>query len=129
MIQQRSNARHPQTDQPSGKYREPQQHRQPQQPAQLRLTRRGCNLLIAVVLAALAPLLGVGAKAVASEPPQPDQVSVYTVAPGDTLWQLAESIADDGDDLRDVVRDLQLLNNLPSTALSSGQVLLLPVTQ
>jgi len=92
----------------------------------LRLTQRGRRLLIAVVVAALAPLLGVGAKAVASEPPHPDRVSVYTVAPGDTLWRLARTVASDGDDLRDVVRDLEKLNDLPSSGIEVGQVLLLP---
>lgn len=93
----------------------------------LRLTRRGRNLFVAVAIAVLAPLLGYGAKAVASEPPQPVQVSIYSVAPGDTLWRLATSIASEGEDVRDVVRDLRLLNKLPSSEINVGQVLLLPV--
>jgi len=93
----------------------------------LRITKRGRRVLVAAGFAVLAPLLGFGAKAVASEPTRPEQVSVYTVAPGDSLWRLARSVASDNEDLRDVVRDLQRLNELSDSTLEVGQVILLPV--
>lgn len=52
-------------------------------------------------------------------------VGSVVVEPGDTLWSIAESVAD-GADVRVVVDHIQELNGLEGSALAPGQVLLLP---
>ncbi|MDR2722197.1 MAG: LysM peptidoglycan-binding domain-containing protein [Cellulomonadaceae bacterium] len=93
----------------------------------LRLTRRGRVVigLFAVFLAS--PALGFGASAVASQPTHGIEVTVHTVAPGQTLWQLASSIAEPGEDLRDVVWEIRQVNDLPSSQIHVGQTILLPI--
>lgn len=93
----------------------------------LRLTARG--RVVVALLAALvcAPLLGLGARAMASSPGEPVEVRVHTVAPGETLWGFAEEIAGPREDVRDVVADLRELNELGSAALQVGQTILVPV--
>lgn len=48
-----------------------------------------------------------------------------TVGAGDTLWSLAERVDPDADP-RDVIAAIMILNDLDSSALQAGQVLLLP---
>ena len=52
-------------------------------------------------------------------------VSSVVVEPGDTLWSIAESVAD-GSDVRAVVDRIQELNGLEGSGLVPGQVLQLP---
>ena len=94
----------------------------------LRLTGRGRGLLIAVALglAATWTVLGPGAHAGDGVPAV--QVTAVTVAPGQTLWQLARSVAGPDQDVRDVVDELVQLNGLDGVALQVGQQLLVPVT-
>jgi LysM repeat protein len=47
------------------------------------------------------------------------------VQPGDTLWSIARSVAGEAD-VRDVVDEIQRLNDLEGTTLVPGQVLELP---
>ncbi len=47
------------------------------------------------------------------------------VGPGDTLWSLAERV-DPAADPRDVIAEIMRLNDLDSSALRAGQLLLLP---
>ncbi|MGI8652009.1 MAG: LysM peptidoglycan-binding domain-containing protein [Geodermatophilaceae bacterium] len=47
------------------------------------------------------------------------------VGPGDTLWSLAERV-DPAADPREVIAAIMRLNDLESSALQTGQVLLLP---
>ena len=96
-------------------------------PAPLHLTRRG---RLVVVLLALAMMLGAtlaATRASADGPVSAPQVERYVVAPGDTLWALASGLAAPGEDLRDVVRDIEQLNGMSSVALTAGQEILLPV--
>ncbi|ADB10149.1 LysM domain protein [Bifidobacterium dentium Bd1] len=51
---------------------------------------------------------------------------VYTVQPGDTLWDYASSITPAGDDVNETVDTLVRLNNLDSVSLQAGQRLLVP---
>jgi LysM repeat protein len=81
-------------------------------------------VLLALLLAT--PLLGFGARAVASDPGRPIEVEVHTVAPGETLWGFARQVAAPGEDLRDVVARLRDLNELRSVELRVGQPLLIP---
>ena len=94
--------------------------------AGLRLTRRG-----RVVLAGLALLVSGGVvvgtgSAVAQAPAAPVQVRAVTVASGQTLWELASSVTEPGQDVRDVVARLVDLNGLETATLDAGQRILLP---
>ncbi len=96
-------------------------------PAALRLTRRGRALLL---LLAFAVVLGgtlVATSADAGAPAVAPQVERYVVAEGDTLWAIAAGLARPGEDIRDVVREIELLNRLPSAGLIAGQQIVLPV--
>ncbi|MEL7976193.1 LysM peptidoglycan-binding domain-containing protein [Isoptericola sp. F-RaC21] len=92
----------------------------------LRLTRRGRVVIAALVLLVLVGAGLVGQRAVAEAPGAGVEVRLQTVAPGDTLWQYAQSVRGAGEDLRDVVAELRELNDLPTAELQAGQVVLLP---
>ncbi len=53
-------------------------------------------------------------------------VSSVVVQPGDTLWSIAEGIAEPGSDIREVVSDVKTLNSLSTSSLHIGQSLLIP---
>lgn len=91
----------------------------------LHLTRRG---RVVVALLGLAVVLGglVGGRAVADGPQQATEVTTHAVQSGETLWQIAASVAGPGEDVRDVIVRLQQLNDLADASLQAGQVLLLP---
>lgn len=92
----------------------------------LHLTRRG--RAVAVLLGLLLVVAGVmGGRAVAEGPQQATEVQTYAVQSGDTLWTIAQGVAKPGEDVRDVVIQLQRLNSLDSGSLLAGQVLMLPV--
>jgi LysM repeat protein len=93
----------------------------------LRLTRRGRVVVVLLALTVCIPLGGLGGRAVASDPGRPIEVTVHTVAPGETLWGYAREIAAPGEDVRDVVAHLRDINELTSGTLAVGQVLLVPV--
>lgn len=57
---------------------------------------------------------------------EPQVVGSHVVQPGDTLWSIAEGIAEPGSDIREVVSDLKTLNALPTSSLQIGQALLIP---
>lgn len=92
----------------------------------LRLTRRGRAVVIVLALLVSAPLVGLGGRAVAGEPAAPLEVTVHTVAPGETLWGFARQIVEPGQDIRDVVDHLRDLNELASGALRVGQTIVVP---
>lgn len=91
----------------------------------LHLTRRG---RVVVVLLGLAVVLGgaVGGRAVADGPERATEVTTHAVMAGETLWQIASTVAAPGEDVRDVVRSLQDLNGLADGSLQAGQVLVIP---
>lgn len=97
----------------------------------LRLTRRGRALLVLVVAAVLltafslgrtgsqaAPVLGAAGAAAPTS---------TTVQPGESLWTVAQRIAP-AHDTRQVVAQIQRLNDLDSATLQVGQLLLLPTS-
>ena len=94
--------------------------------APLRLTRRGRVVVFALALGfALAGMLGNQvANAGTAAPAVP--VETYTVRAGETLWDIAVSLAAPGQDVRDLVDDLVALNDLPGSGLTAGQQILLP---
>lgn len=101
----------------------------------LRLTRRGRLLFrglpvilsVAALTATAAFLLGVllSPAAVSAEVAAEDLQTV-TVMPGDSLWSIAEQVAQGGQDPRDVVRRIDELNALHGAAPELGQELYLP---
>ncbi|WP_248283262.1 LysM peptidoglycan-binding domain-containing protein [Cryobacterium arcticum] len=97
----------------------------------LRLTRRG--RVVFTALAAVPIVLGSIAIAVnggvaAAEGTATVGVAAFeyvTIESGQSLWQLAESIAP-SQDPRDVIADIVNLNQLPSEAVQPGQRIALP---
>lgn len=99
----------------------------------LRITRRG-RVVLAILL--IAPLIALalafapgspwsaGAAIAGSEPSAVD-FQYVTVEPGQSLWQLAESIAP-GADPRDVISDLVRLNGLEGSIVHPGERLAIP---
>lgn len=94
--------------------------------APMRLTRRG-RVVLTMLGAVLAAAIGtVAVQAQASTPTEPPPSQTVVVAPGDTLWGLASTIAQD-EDVRDVVVRIQRFNGLESSDLQVGQTLQLPL--
>ncbi|HEX5672240.1 MAG TPA: LysM peptidoglycan-binding domain-containing protein [Acidimicrobiia bacterium] len=50
----------------------------------------------------------------------------YQVQTGDTLWELAEAVTASDVDVRVVVAAIKRMNGLESSALTTGQTLLIP---
>lgn len=95
----------------------------------LRLTARGRRVVAGLVLLpalfglgmlAAQPVLAAGAGASAAA-----ELETVTVQPGQSLWQIAASIAEDRD-VRDIVIDLKALNALDGSTVEAGQTLVLP---
>lgn len=95
----------------------------------LRLTARGRAVLAGLVVApALLGALLLGADvpgAVAGGQASENSFSYLSVAPGESLWQLAETLAP-GADPRDVISDIMRLNALDSATVLAGQQLAIP---
>jgi LysM repeat protein len=84
--------------------------------------------LVAVVclvasLASLGPITG--AVAAPETPVQPVVSQRYVVAPGDTLWAIATTVAQ-GRDPRAVVYQIERVNGVEADSLAPGQVLVIP---
>jgi hypothetical protein len=94
--------------------------------AGLRLTRRGRVAVAVLSLFVAVPFFVVGGRADAGAPPAPLDVTVHTVAPGETLWGFAGALARPGEDVRDVVAQLTKLNGLDSGSLRVGQTIVIP---
>ncbi|GAB3144220.1 LysM peptidoglycan-binding domain-containing protein [Marisediminicola antarctica] len=95
----------------------------------LRLTRRGRLVLTTLVALPLVAAAGAfalnGGVAVASNSSSSTSFEYVQVSSGQSLWQLAQSIAPAADP-RDVVSDLLHLNQLGSADVHPGQQLALP---
>jgi hypothetical protein len=99
-------------------------------PSGIRLNRRG-RLARTFVVLSLAVVLGsvVSAKAGAgtdAPTPKAHTFITVTVAPGETLWALANRVADGGD-VRGLVAEIASINSLPSADVSAGQKLRIPL--
>ncbi|MGO1192955.1 MAG: LysM peptidoglycan-binding domain-containing protein [Nesterenkonia sp.] len=101
----------------------------------LTLTRRGRLLLLGLPVLLTTAVLVAGllmaatsvfnqAQASTAEQPGVSAVEV-SVAPGDTLWSLAQE-APTGDDVREVMAAITELNNLNNSQLQPGEVLHVP---
>ncbi|GIG27929.1 LysM peptidoglycan-binding domain-containing protein [Cellulomonas marina] len=93
----------------------------------LRLTARGRWAALLVVAGVAATGLWSADRAEAGRPAGGTEVARHLVAPGDTLWEIAEGVVRPGEDVRDVVLELVQLNRLPSSQLSAGQTIVVPV--
>lgn len=97
----------------------------------LRLTRRGrltvtLTLLVLALAVGLLGLQAAGAVGVAGGSTSTIPViSTVTVAPGDTLWAIAERV-DPHSDPRAVVERLRELNGLTTAQLRAGEELIVP---
>jgi LysM repeat protein len=99
-------------------------------PSGVRLNRRG-RLARTLVVLSLAIVLGsvVSAKAGAGTDSAPQAAASYitvTVAPGDTVWSLANRLAAGGD-LRSMVSEIISVNSLSSVDVAAGQKLRIPL--
>jgi LysM repeat protein len=100
-----------------------------ERPAAVRLTRRGRALLTVAALGAAMGILGVA---------QPQAFALghsgvaaserVTVRPGETLWAIAQRTAP-GVDPRETVARIQSMNDLDSSTVPAGSVLLVPSTR
>ncbi|HEV7743267.1 MAG TPA: LysM peptidoglycan-binding domain-containing protein [Pseudolysinimonas sp.] len=97
--------------------------------ARLRLTSRGrmvFGTLAAIPVVAIAVSLGIGAGGAHATLDSGSTTFEYiSVAPGQSLWQLAEQVAPQADP-REVVADILSLNNLESGDVQPGQELAIP---
>ncbi len=103
--------------------------RHPRPPAgQVRLTRRGRLLLVAVLAAVLVAAFTLGretsyADAAGAERPA---YRTVTVAPGQTMWEVARQAAPEQDP-RVIVQRIIDLNGLSGASLTAGQELAVPL--
>jgi hypothetical protein len=100
----------------------------------LRLTRRGRVLLVGVPLVLLVASLVLLASSMTApakagtDTAQPAETMSVNVAPGETLWSLANEFAPDRDP-REVVSEIVELNDLGSSVVQAGQAVALPVSR
>ncbi|SDS48256.1 LysM peptidoglycan-binding domain-containing protein [Agrococcus carbonis] len=102
-------------------------------PIRIRMTARGRRalaLLVAAPVLAAGALAGAGvlgdavAGAVASSSTATVELETVTVVPGQSLWQIAASVAPEADP-RDVVAEIELLNGIRG-AIQPGEQLAIP---
>jgi hypothetical protein len=96
----------------------------------LRLTRRGRVVVTALVTAPLVAAavwfgLSSGVAVAGDESGPSPALQRVTVAPGESLWQIAVAVAPH-DDPRDVVDGLIDMNGLETTVLTPGETLVVP---
>ena len=93
----------------------------------LRLTRRGRFVLAVLALLLVALTAGaLASRAAADGPVSAVEVTRHVVTPGETLWELAAGVAGPGEDVRDVVLEIEQLNHKSSGGLMAGEEILLP---
>ncbi len=94
----------------------------------LTLTTRGRAVLVTVAVVCGIGLGFVGGRADAASVPVAMETDAVVVERGDTLWSFAARVAEPGEDLRDVVREIQRLNGMDSAGLVAGELIQLPAT-
>jgi LysM repeat protein len=98
--------------------------------SRLRLTRRGRAVLttlaaLPIVVGAAVSTLGAGVAAADGGGQAVASFEVVTIGHGDTLWELAETIAP-AEDPREVIADIVKLNGLDDAVVQVGQKVALP---
>ena len=93
----------------------------------VRLTRRGrvVVLLASLVLAFAVGILVAAGSVATGAAGTPEPTKVITVGSGDTLWQIAADLADDGD-VRSMMTKIESLNAMDGGMLTAGQRLVVP---
>ncbi len=81
-------------------------------------------VIISTIVVMLVLLLATAVHAVGGSPVETIE---YQVRSGDSLWSIADTIAEDGEDLRGVVATIRHLNDLSTVVIRPGDVLELPV--
>ncbi len=96
-------------------------------PGSVRLTRRGrlVVLTLAVLTILVVGFVLAGGSVATDESGTPEPTRVVMVGAGDTLWDIAAGLADDGD-VRAMVDRIQRLNALDTGMVIAGQRLLVP---
>ncbi|HYO34239.1 MAG TPA: LysM peptidoglycan-binding domain-containing protein [Nocardioidaceae bacterium] len=99
-----------------------------QPPSAVRLTRRGrVVVLVGVLTLALALFIWFGAPAASTDHVRHVPATTVVVQPGQTLWDIAHSVAPQ-EDPREVIASIVDLNALPDAgAIRAGQPLYVPV--
>jgi Tfp pilus assembly protein FimV len=102
------------------------------QRSQVRLTRRGrlVVFLLAFGLVVAAAVALAAGSAATREQGGATSVDVVTVAPGDTLWDIASdaAAATGGGDVRDMMERIEQLNAIDGSVVYAGQELRVPST-
>ena len=80
-------------------------------------------VIISTIVVVVALLLLSTGSASGAEP-----AVLYTVQAGDTLWDIAEAVSSEGEDVRATVLDIKHRNDLSSSLIVPGQVLAVPGT-
>lgn len=115
---------------PSHRVRPTERPRRTAPARRLRPTRRGRLTATFVGVAVVAVLLTMSAAAAlpagGAAGEQVSWSSSVVVLPGQTLWDVA-SDARPGADIRETIAEIRALNDLPTSGLTAGQVLLVPV--
>jgi LysM repeat protein len=99
-----------------------------QQPAHVRLTRRGRAFAVLVLLLLVMTVLTVfGSRSAATgEAGVPVVTRTVEVGPGDTLWGIAAEVAEPGK-VREAVHQIKELNAMTDTGVAVGQEIAVPV--
>lgn len=89
-----------------------------------RVARRWTVMLILALLVGVTASLILHGRASSAEYAAPARITVHS---GDTLWEIASAHAPAGADIREVVFRIRRANNLRTSVLQPGQVIVIPV--
>jgi LysM repeat protein len=84
-------------------------------------------VIISTIVVALVLLLP-SAFGATPEPAPGRSVDEYVVRSGDTLWEIAEERTAAGEDVRGTITSIRRLNDLDSSMIQPGEVLLVPLS-
>ena len=77
-----------------------------------------------IALAGFIGVAAIGIGAVEQEPPKVVE-HVYTVEPGDTLWEISEKYRDSNEDIRELIYAIKKDNGIENGQLSPGQKIII----
>jgi hypothetical protein len=94
----------------------------------VRLTRRGRLVVLALFVALCFGVFSMfgGQSAATGESGEPVQTRTVMIERGDTLWGIAQGIAEPGE-VRQMIYQIQELNALSGASLQQGQEIVVPV--
>jgi len=94
-------------------------------PRGYRFTLRGQRVLVALGFAA-SIAAGAIVGTLIGPPELPEETATMVVQSGDSLWSIASSIAEPGEDLGPVMSEIRELNGLETAHIAAGQELVVP---